>query len=88
MPKNSWTQPGGSSARFFPGELDHVLVSASVIMCLLEMARSDNAKSQIAEVLGDLQGAIARHECLVEVVQRCQDGCHESTDLATSTIVF
>src|SRR6266436_3985176 len=50
-------------------EFDHVLVLAPIVVCLLEMACGDDAKSQVAEVVGDLQGAIAGHECLVQVVE-------------------
>ena len=61
---------GGQRGEVVGGELDHVPVFAPVIVRLLEIARGDDAKPQIPEALGDLQGAGAGHECLVQLVER------------------
>ena len=47
-----------------------------------------DAKPQVPEPLGDLQGAGAGHECLVQLVERGMDGRHEGADLAKPAIVF
>ena len=88
MPKYSWTPPAGSAARLSVANSETCSVFAPIVERLLEIARGDDAKSQVPEASGDLQGAGAGHECLVQLVERGMDGRHESVDLATPAIVF
>ena len=87
IPKYSCTQSAGS-AEIVGGELEHVPVFAPIMVHLLEMARGDDTKPQIPEAPGDLQGAGAGRERLVQLVERRMDRRHQSVDLATPTIVL
>ena len=80
-----FVDPAGGQRREI---VEDVPVFAPIIIHLLEVARGDDAKPQIPEALGDLQGAGAGHECLIQLVERRMDGRPESVDLATPTIVF
>ena len=61
---------GGQRREVLGGELDDVLVLAAIVVRLLEIACGDDAKPQVPEALGDLQGAGAGRECLVQLVER------------------
>ena len=61
---------GGQRREVVGGELDHVLVLAAIVVRLLEIARGEDAKPQVPEALGDLQGAGAGHEGLIQLVER------------------
>ena len=56
IPKYSWTQSAGSAARLSVAKLDHLLVLAPIVMRLLEIARGEDAKPQVAEALGRSPG--------------------------------
>ena len=83
-----FVHPVGGQREIVGGELEHVPVLAPIMVHLLEMARGDDTKPQIPEALGDLQGAGAGRERLVQLVERRMDRRHQSVDLATPTIVL
>ena len=61
---------GGQRREVVGGELDHALVVAAIVARLLEIACGEDAKPQVPEALRDLQGAGARRECLIQLVER------------------
>ena len=78
---------GGQRREVVGGQLDHPLVLAPVVMRLLEIARGEDAESQVPEAPGDLQRAGAGHERLVQLAEQRVDVRHESADPASPAVV-
>ena len=69
------------------GQLDHALVVASKVVRLLENVRGDDAELQIPEALGDLPGAGAVGDRLVQLAEQRVGDRHERADPAAPTVV-
>ena len=63
--------PAGRQRReIVRSDLEDVAVLSAEIVRLLEVAGGNDAKPQIAEALGNLQGAGTGRKCLVQLVER------------------
>ena len=69
------------------GQLNHPLILTPEVMRLHEIARGEDAKSQVPEAPGDLQRAGAGHERLVELTEQRVGDRHERIDPAAPAVV-
>jgi hypothetical protein len=60
---------GGQRREVVGRQLDHPLVLAPVVLGHIEIARGEDAESQVPEALGDPQRARAGHERLIQLAE-------------------
>jgi hypothetical protein len=78
---------GGQGREVIDGQLGRLLVLTPEVVRLLEIARGEDAESQVPEARGDLQCAGASRERLVQLAEIVVDIRHERADLPSSAIV-
>src|SRR5262249_6536365 len=78
---------GGQGGEIAGGQLDHVLVLAAKIVRLLEIRRREDAESRVSKTSGNLQGAVAGHEGVVQLAEQRMKIGHDRTRSSSLALV-